>query len=79
MMDTEPMPCPSMPPAPLHHRSAGRNGVHHREGAVSPDVEADGGTVDLNSLPVESPVPDHLDGGKAVLELEVDDGVLLGS
>lgn len=41
------------------------------------DVEADSTTVDLDALPVEAPVPDHLDSSEAVLKLQINSGVLL--
>lgn len=43
----------------------------------STDIEGNGATVDLNSLPVKSPVPYHLDCSQTALEFQVRGGILL--
>ena len=59
--------------------SHGTGSLHFRLGiaAFARDVEGDGAAVDFNLLPVETPGPNHLDGGCAAIELEAAGRILL--
>lgn len=41
------------------------------------DIKCNSCALDINTLPIEAPIPDHLDGGGAAIELDIHRSVLL--